>query len=46
MSIPIQSAIQPHFETFMDGLSINRGTLISPAETGLCGKYSFIYLND
>ena len=36
----------PFFSDIQNGSFIDRGTLISPAGTGLRGTYSFIYSDD
>jgi hypothetical protein len=45
VSIISRSVNPPIFESFLTGSFWIRGTLISPTETGLWEKYSFIYLN-
>lgn len=42
----IQHANLSIFERIMNDSLVSRGTLISPAGTGLWEIYSFIYLND
>ena len=45
MNIVIKGANLPFFEMLASGRIMNRGTLTSPAGTGLWETYSFIYSN-
>ena len=45
MNIVIKGANLPFFEMLASGRIMNRGTLTSPAGTGLWEIYSFIYLS-